>query len=166
MSGRYLRILQSDWFRERAEFSYLLTTGMVTNYAKRRMKLQIERANFQNMTKKNKQKQKLKHWQKTNDDKNTTFPVFLNSFSYFPKIEFRNKYKFYSPTLVGRYWEKLCPRSRVRPKIERILHGNCGCTLFTHELLAYQKIERVSAGKKTNERVNTVQSTFHVVLCL
>ena len=86
----------------------------------------------------------------------------LFQFSYFPKIEFRNKYKFYSPTLVGPYWQKLCPRSRVRPKRER----NCGCTLFTHELLAYQKIERVSAGKKTNECVNTVQSTFHVVLCL
>ena len=116
VSGRYLRILQSDWFRERSEFSYLLTTGMVTNYAKRRVKLRIERANFQNMTKK---QTKSKHWQKTNDDKNTTFPVFLNSFSYFPKIEFRNKYKFYSPALVGPYWEKLCPRSRVRPKRER-----------------------------------------------
>ena len=33
---------------------------------------------------------------------------------------------------------------------ERILHGSCGCTLFTHELLAYQKVERVSAGQKTN----------------
>ena len=42
-----LRILQSDWFRERAVFSYLLTTVMVTNYAKRRVKLQIERAKFQ-----------------------------------------------------------------------------------------------------------------------
>lgn len=28
---------------------------------------------------------------KTNDDKNMTFPVFLNSFSYLVKIEFRNK---------------------------------------------------------------------------
>ena len=42
-----LRILQSDWFRERAVFSYLLTTVMVTNYAKRRVKLRIERAKFQ-----------------------------------------------------------------------------------------------------------------------
>ena len=32
-------------------FSYLLTTGIVTNYAKRRVKLRIERAKFQNMTK-------------------------------------------------------------------------------------------------------------------
>ena len=45
--GGILRILQSDWFRERAVFSYLLTTVMVTNYAKRRVKLRIERAKFQ-----------------------------------------------------------------------------------------------------------------------
>ena len=32
-AGGILRILQSDWFRERAVFSYLLTTVMVTNYA-------------------------------------------------------------------------------------------------------------------------------------
>ena len=42
-----MRILQSDWFRERAVFSYLLTTVMVTNYAKHIVKLQIERAKFQ-----------------------------------------------------------------------------------------------------------------------
>ena len=46
-AGGILRILQSDWFRERAVFSYLLTTVMVTNYAKRRVKLRIERAKFQ-----------------------------------------------------------------------------------------------------------------------
>ena len=46
-AGNILRILQSDWFRERAVFSYLLTTVMVTNYAKRRVKLRIERAKFQ-----------------------------------------------------------------------------------------------------------------------
>ena len=59
----------------RAVFSYLLTTGMVTNYTKRRVKLQLERAKFQNMTKTKKQK----HWQKqkTKDDKNVTFLVFL-----------------------------------------------------------------------------------------
>ena len=45
--GGILRILQSDWFRERAVFSYLLTTVMVTNYAKRRVNLRIERAKFQ-----------------------------------------------------------------------------------------------------------------------
>ena len=44
-----------------------------------------------------------KHWQKqkTNDDKNITFPVLLNSFSYLVKIEFRNKWKSYSPAWVG-----------------------------------------------------------------
>ena len=57
-----MRILQSDWFWEKAVFSYLLTMGMVTNYAKRRVKLQIERAKFQNMTK-TKTKTKQKHWQ-------------------------------------------------------------------------------------------------------
>ena len=36
-----------DWLRERGVFSYLLTTVMVTNYAKRRVKLRIERAKFQ-----------------------------------------------------------------------------------------------------------------------
>ena len=46
-AGGILRILQSDWFRERAVFSYLLTTVMVTNYAKRKVKLRIERARFQ-----------------------------------------------------------------------------------------------------------------------
>ena len=46
-AGGILRILQSDWFREWAVFSYLLTTVMVTNYAKRRVKLRIERAKFQ-----------------------------------------------------------------------------------------------------------------------
>ena len=46
-AGGILKILQSDWFRERAVFSYLLTTVMVTNYAKRRVKLRIERTKFQ-----------------------------------------------------------------------------------------------------------------------
>ena len=55
-----MRILQSDWFWEKAVFSYLLTMGMVTNYAKCRVKLQIERAKFQNMTK-TKTKTKQKH---------------------------------------------------------------------------------------------------------
>ena len=61
--GGILRILESDWFRERAVFSYPLTTGMVTNYAKRRVKSQIERAKFQNMNK-TKTKTKQKHRQK------------------------------------------------------------------------------------------------------
>jgi len=42
-----LRILQSDSFQERAVFPYLLTTVMVTNCAKCRVKLRIERAKFQ-----------------------------------------------------------------------------------------------------------------------
>ena len=46
-AGGILRILLSDWFQERAVFFYLLTTVMVTNYTKRRVKLQIERAKFQ-----------------------------------------------------------------------------------------------------------------------
>jgi len=54
---------------------------MVTNYAKRRVKLRIERAKFQNMTK-SKTKQKHDKNKKTNAYKNMTFPVFLNSFSY------------------------------------------------------------------------------------
>jgi len=57
---------------------------MVTNYPKHSVKLRIERATFQNMT-------KTKQKQKTNDEKDMTFPVFLNSFSYLLKIEFRNK---------------------------------------------------------------------------
>ena len=32
-------------------------------------------------------------------------------------LEFRNKYKCYSRALVGPYWEKLCPLSRVRPSV-------------------------------------------------
>ena len=40
-AGGILRILQSDWFRKQAVLSYLLTMGMVTNYAKRRVKLRI-----------------------------------------------------------------------------------------------------------------------------
>ena len=46
-AGGILRILQSDWFRERAVFSYRLTMVLVTNYAKCRVKLRIERAKFQ-----------------------------------------------------------------------------------------------------------------------
>ena len=40
-------VSESDWLRERAVFSCLLTTVMVTNYAKRRVKLRIEGAKFQ-----------------------------------------------------------------------------------------------------------------------
>ena len=46
-AGGILRILQSDWFQERAVFSFLLTTVKVTNYAKCRVKLRIERVKFQ-----------------------------------------------------------------------------------------------------------------------
>jgi len=63
--GGILRILQSDWFQQQAVFSYLLTTVMVTKYAKCRVNFRIERAKSQNMTKtKRKQKQNKKHWQK------------------------------------------------------------------------------------------------------
>ena len=54
----------------------------------------------------------------------------------------------------------------------RILHGKCLRTVFTHELLMYQKSnEWASASNEWNfwyksECVNTIQSTFHVVLCL
>ena len=46
-AGGILRILHSDWFWERAVVTYLLTTGRVTNYAKRWVKLRVERAKFQ-----------------------------------------------------------------------------------------------------------------------
>ena len=62
-AGGILKILQSYWFRERAVFSFLLTAGMVTNYAKLSAELRIERAKFQNMTK-TKMKQKQNRWQK------------------------------------------------------------------------------------------------------
>ena len=40
-------MLQSDWFQELAVFSYVLSTVMLTYYAKRRVKLRIESAKFQ-----------------------------------------------------------------------------------------------------------------------
>ena len=60
VSRRYPGILRSDWFRERAVFSYLLTTGMVTDNTNHRVKLRIERSKFQNMKKKKKKKTKAK----------------------------------------------------------------------------------------------------------
>ena len=67
------------------------------------------------------------------------------------------------------------PNKRV-PKIStetvgniyRILHGKCVRTVFTHELwrIRNQTSERVRFLIQNNECVNTVQSTFHVVLCL
>ena len=52
----------------------------------------------------------------------------------------------------------------------RILHGKCARTVFTHELWRIRnrtskRSERVRFLIQ-NECVNTVQSTFHVVLCL
>ena len=47
----------------------------------------------------------------------------------------------------------------------RLLHGKCARTVFTHELLAYQKTNEWVFWYK-NECVNTVQSTFHAVICL
>ena len=53
----------------------------------------------------------------------------------------------------------------------RILHGKCACTVFTHELWRIrnrisERSERERFLIQNNECVNTVQSTFHVVLCL
>ena len=56
-------------------------------------------------------------------------------------------------------------------RIYRILHGKCARTVFTHELWRIrnrtsERSERVRFLIQNNECVNTVQSTFHVVLCL
>ena len=53
----------------------------------------------------------------------------------------------------------------------RIIHGKCARTMFTHELWRIRnqtsgRSERVRFLIQNNECVNTVQSTFHVVLCL
>ena len=53
----------------------------------------------------------------------------------------------------------------------RILHGKCLRTVFTHELWRIrnrtsERSERVRFLIQNNECVNTIQSTFHVVLCL
>ena len=123
MVGGILRILQSDWFQERAVFSYLLTTVMVTNCAKRRVKLRIERAKFQFVLIVFCNRAVLlfnflikKQWiltkavtvranfiTQTKRIKRTTLrklnqasPVFLNSFSYLLKIEFRKPCEFSS----------------------------------------------------------------------
>ena len=34
---------------------------------------------------------------------------------------YQARYICYSPALVGQYWEKLCPRSRVRPEAAPVL---------------------------------------------
>ena len=115
-AGGILRILQSHLFRERAVFSYPLTAVMVTNYAKRRVRLQIERAKFQfvlivfckravllfNF------ERSFTHCKNIPDQfillyfcwyvdetmckiKTWLFSVFLKTFSSLLKIEFRNK---------------------------------------------------------------------------
>ena len=53
----------------------------------------------------------------------------------------------------------------------RILRGKCARAVFTHELgcirnRTSERSERVRFLIQNNECVNTVQSTFHVVLCL
>ena len=53
----------------------------------------------------------------------------------------------------------------------RILHGKCARTVFTHELWRIrirtsERSERVRFLIQNNECVNSVQSNFHVVLCL
>ena len=68
----------------------------------------------------------------------------------------------------GKMWmEKVYHRT----KIYRILHGKCARTVFTHELWGIrnqtsERSERVRFLIQKKEGVNTVQSTFHVVLCL
>ena len=59
----------------------------------------------------------------------------------------------------------------LRRDTYRILHGKCARTVFTHELWRIrnrtsEQSERVRFLIQNNECVNTVQSTFHVVLCL
>ena len=120
---------------------------MVTNYAKCRVKLRIVRAKFQfdlivfcnravllftfllkkqwiltkAITVKANFITQTKRIKRTTlrklNQASLHLQVFLNSFSYLLKIELRNKYKFHSPALVGPYWEKLCPLSRVRPSV-------------------------------------------------
>ena len=60
---------------------------------------------------------------------------------------------------------------RMKLKMKYILHGKCARTVFTHELWRIrnrtsERSERVRFLIQNNECVNTVQSTFHVVLCL
>ena len=73
--------------------------------------------------------------------------------SYFPLIRLPSCYR----TVC--YW------------IYRILHGKCARTVFTHELWRIrnrtsERSERERFLIHNSECVNTVQSTFHVVLCL
>ena len=46
----------------------------------------------------------------------------------------------------------------------RLLHGKCARTVFTRELLAYQKANEWVFWYKNNEWVNTEQSTYHAVI--
>ena len=49
----------------------------------------------------------------------------------------------------------------------RILHEKCGRTVFSYELLTYfQKSKEWDFWYKNSDLGNTVQSIFHVVLCL
>ena len=61
--------------------------------------------------------------------------------------------------------------NEVSTDVYRILHGKSARTVFTHELWRIrnrtsERSERVIFLIQNNECVNTVQSTFHVVLCL
>ena len=63
-----------------------------------------------------------------------------------------------------RYFANIADKYRIR-------HGKCARTVFTHELWRIrnrtsERSERVRFLIQNNEYVNTVQSTFHVVLCL
>ena len=60
-------------------------------------------------------------------------------------------------------WEFACRYKKSRHKIP---HGKCMHTVFTHEMLKYQKSNEWDFWYKNNECVNTIQSTFHVLMCL
>ena len=67
--------------------------------------------------------------------------------------------------------ERQSANHKYRWNIYRILHGKCVRTVVTHELWRIrnrtsERSERVRFLIQNNECVNTVQSTFHVVLCL
>ena len=64
-------------------------------------------------------------------------------------------------------WHNCCNKRLVQQScnIYRLVHGRCARTVFTHELLTYQKTNEWVFWYK-NDCVNTVQSTFHVVICL
>lgn len=65
--------------------------------------------------------------------------------------------------------QSVFPSRKPRSKY-RILHGKCARTVFTHELWCIrnrsERSEQIRFLIQNKECVNTVQSTFHVVLGL